>query len=250
MMMRRRSWITLLCWMLSCLMQTSVQAADPAWQLRKGDRISYIGNTLADRMQHSAWLETYIHAIYPELDITFRNLGYSGDELKVRQREENFGSPDQWLEKTKANVVFCFFGYNEALRGPAALDGFRKDLADTIDGMLKQKYDGESPPRLVFFSPIAHENLKSPNLPDGSANNEKLAIYTDAMRDVCKAKSVTFVDLFTPTRELYTAAEKPLTMNGIHLLDHGDRAVANVIAKELFGVTKLTKDEKELERLR
>jgi len=210
---------------------TLAQAADPALQLRKGDRISYIGNTLADRMQHSAWLETSIHAIYPELDLTFRNLGYSGDELKVRQREENFGSPDQWLTKTKANVIFCFFGYNEALRGEPALAGFRKDLAETIDGMLGQKYDGESTPRLVFFSPIAHENLKNPNLPDGSANNQKLAIYTEAMREVCKSKNVLFVDLFAPTQKLYASADKPLTMNGIHLLDHGDRAVANLIVK-------------------
>ena len=229
---------------------SSAQAAEPLLQLRKGDRISYIGNTLADRMQHSAWLESYIHAIYPELDLTFRNLGYSGDELKLRQREENFGSPDQWLTKNKATVVFCFFGYNEALRGAPALAGFRKDLAETIDGMLSQKYDGEASPRLVFFSPIAHENLKNPNLPDGSANNEKLAIYTQAMQEVCKVKEVLFVDLFVPTQKLYTAADKPLTMNGIHLLDHGDRSVANVIVKDLFGVTKIAKDEKDLERLR
>jgi len=230
--------------------QYSAMAAEPTLQLRKGDRISYIGNTLADRMQHSAWLETYIHALYPELDITFRNLGYSGDELKLRQREENFGSPDEWLAKTKATVIFCFFGYNEALRGAPALEGFRKDLAETIDGMRGQKYDGEAPPRLVFFSPIAHENLKNPNLPDGSANNEKLAIYTKAMQEVCKAKGVLFVDLFTPTQKLYATADKPLTMNGIHLLDHGDRAVANVIVKELFGVAKIEKHEQELERLR
>lgn len=249
-MTRRRVSITALVLTSICLLQTSAQAAEPALQLKKGDRISYIGNTLADRMQHAAWLETYIAALYPDLDLTFRNLGYSGDELKLRQREENFGSPDQWLEKTKATVVFCFFGYNEALRGAPALEGFRKDLAETIDGMLKQKYDGKASPRLVFFSPIAHENLKNPNLPDGSANNEKLALYTKAMQEVCKAKGVLFVDLFVPTQKLYATAEKPLTMNGIHLLDHGDRAVANVIVNELFGATKVQKDEKEPERLR
>ena len=170
--------------------------------------------------------------------------------MKLRQREENFGSPDQWLTKNKATVVFCFFGYNEALRGAPALAGFRKDLAETIDGMLAQKYDGEAAPRLVFFSPIAHENLKNPNLPDGSANNAKLAIYAQAMQEVCQAKGVSFVDLFAPTQKLYAAADKPLTMNGIHLLDHGDRAVANVIVQELFGVTRIEKGEQELERLR
>ena len=249
-MRRNTALATVLTMTLMVGLQSPVMAAEPALQLKKGDRIAYIGNTLADRMQHSAWLETYLYALYPELDLTFRNLGFSGDELKLRQREENFGSPDQWLAKTRANVIFCFFGYNEALRGVPALEGFRKDLAETIDGMLGQKYDGETKPQLVFFSPIAHENLKSPNLPDGSANNEKLAIYTKAMQDVCKAKGIPFVDLFSATQKLYAAADKPLTINGIHLHDHGDRAVANVIVKELSGVTTINKDEKELERLR
>ncbi len=227
-----------------------VGAAEPALKLKQGDHISYIGNTLADRMQHAGWLETYIYAAYPELDLTVRNLGFSGDEVKLRPREDNFGSPDEWLSKTKTNVVLAFFGYNEALRGPSGLDGFKKDLAETIDGILAQKYDGESAPRLVFFSPIAHENLKSPNLPDGIANNQKLEQYTNAMAEICKTKGVIFVDLFTATKKLYAAASKPLTLNGIHLLDHGDRAVANVIVKELFGIEKQTKDENELERLR
>ena len=115
------------------------------------------------------------------------------------------------------------------------VDGFKKDLADTIDGMLGQKYNGKSAPQLVFFSPIAHEDLKSPHLPDGSENNKNLSLYTQAMADVCEQKKVLFVDLFHPTQELYRSVDKPLTMNGIHLLDHGNKAVANVIARELFG---------------
>ena len=235
---------------LLALMVSVSMAAEPQLKLRKGDRISYIGNTLADRMQHAAWLETYLHAAYPELELTVRNLGFSGDELKLRPREENFGSPDQWLTKTGSSVVFCFFGYNEALKGDAGLPQFKKDLAETIDGMLAQKYDGEAAPRLVFFSPIAHENLRSPHLPDGTANNEKLAKYTLAMEEVCRSKKVAFVDLFSATKKLYASAEKPLTVNGIHLLDHGDRAVANVIVKELFGIEKQNLPEAELEKIR
>ena len=81
-------------------------------------------------MQHHGWLETYIHAIHPKHDLTFRNLGFPGDEVKTRFRSENFGSPEQWLTKTQADVVFCFFGYNEALRGVAGIVGYRKDLAE------------------------------------------------------------------------------------------------------------------------
>jgi hypothetical protein len=39
----------------------------------------------------------------------------------------------------------------------------------------------------VLFSPIAHEDLKNPDLPDGRENNERLALYTRAMAEVAKA---------------------------------------------------------------
>ena len=250
MLRRTRSWMATVSLAMLAVAAGQASGAEPLLTLKKGDRIAVIGNTLADRMQHSGWLDTACSALHPEHDLVFRHLGFSGDELKTRSREENFGSPDQWLTKAQASVVLCFFGYSEALRGPGGVAGFRNDLAQVIDGMLGQKYDGQSAPRLVFFSPIAHEDLKSPNLPDGSANNANLAEYTAAMREVCAAKGVPFVDLFAPTKQLYAKAAKPLTMNGIHLHEHGDRAVADVIVKELFGATKLPGDEKQLERLR
>jgi putative heme-binding domain-containing protein len=226
------------------------EAQTPPFQLNRGDRIAIIGNTTADRMQHSSWLETYLVSQLPEHDLTFRNLGYPGDELKVRSREENFGSPDEWLTKVRANVVFCFFGYNEALRGEAGLDSFRRDLAEVIDGMRSQKYDGESHPQLVFFSPIAHEDLKSPHLPDGSANNPKLALYTQAMREVCQQKQVRFIDLFKASQRLYESSKTPLTMNGIHLTDDGEKELSRAILPELMPEAKLPSDLGKLEELR
>jgi len=234
---------------LMLLVSTSQSQTLPL-ELKKGDSVAYIGNTTADRMQHSGWLETYLAGMFPELDLTCRNLGYPGDELKLRSREENFGSPDEWLTKVKANVVFCFFGYNEAQRGASGLDKFRADLADTIEGMKSQKYDGLAAPQLVFFSPIAHENLKSPHLPDGSDNNVNLAIYTQAMKQVCQEKKVVFVDLFGPSQRLYASAKQPLTMNGIHLLDHGDQAISQIIVKDLFPGRTLPANNSRLENLR
>ena len=218
-------------------------------QLNKGDHICYIGNTMADRMQHYPWLETYIHALHPNHNLTFRNLGLAGDEVKTRPRADNFGSPDQWLTKCQADVVFGFFGYNEALRGEAGLASFEAELNEMIDGMLAQKYNGKSAPRIVLFSPMAHENLNSPHLPDGSANNKNLALYAKAMEKACVAKGVQFVDLFGPSQQLFAEADEPLTMNGIHLLDHGNQAIAQVIARQLFPQTSLPQ-HKELAKLR
>lgn len=229
---------------------SNCRADEPKLVLEQDDRVAIIGNTLADRMQHDAWLETYIHALHPDLNLVFRNLGYPGDELKTRSREENFGSPDQWLTKTEADVVFCFFGYNESLRGQAGLDGFRSDLAELIDSMRGQKYNGQSAPRLVCFSPLAHENHNSPHLPEGQQNNQNLSLYTEAMRDICNTKSVPFVDLFTPSQSLYAGAGKPLTINGIHLSEDGGRQIAEVIAGQLFGKTKLPMGNDAIAKLR
>src|SRR5262249_39957720 len=161
-----------------------------------------VGNTLADRMQHDGWLETFLHSRFPKHDLVIRNLGFSGDELTLRLRSASFGSPDYWLSSTKADVVFAFFGYNESFAGPPGLDKFKPALADFIKNTLAPKYNGKSAPRLVLFAPIAHEDLHDRNLPDGRENNERLELYTAAMADVARAHRVPFVDLFRLSREL------------------------------------------------
>ena len=144
---------------------------------------------------------------------------------------------------------FAFLDTTKQLRGPEGLAEFKKDLTGLIEQMKNRQYNGDSAPELVFFSPIAHENLETPNLPDGTANNQQLAIYSQAMQEICARQSVGFVDLFQISQRLYQQSEKPLTMNGIHLLDHGNRLVAREIIPQLFGVSDLPTDL-QLARLR
>ncbi len=223
--------------------------AAPELELRKGDRICYIGNTLADRMQHHGWLETLVQTRFPEREIVVRNLGFSADELDVRPRSANFGSPDQHLSHSEADLIFAFFGYNESFAGEEGLSGFRTRLAEFLTKIAEQKYNGESAPRVVLFSPIAHEDLHSPHLPDGSENNRRLALYTSAMAAVAKEHDVRFVDLFSATANLYARAPKPLTINGIHLTEEGNRRLAEIIDGELFGEAP-ARDEASLARVR
>ena len=81
-----------------------------------------------------------IQTRFPGSSSTFRNLGFSGDEVATRLRSKNFGTPDEWLSanpapiggytenrfagiETKADVIFAFFGYNESYAGEAGLRG-------------------------------------------------------------------------------------------------------------------------------
>ena len=189
-------------------------------QLNPGDHVVIIGNTLADRFQHSGWLETYIYAKYPKHGLVFRNLAIAGDEVATRHRPENFGSADDWLKKTQADVIFAFFGFNESFKGEAGLPKFKEELDKFLKGSAAKNYSGKGPPRLVLFSPIANERHQDRNLPDPKRNNTNLAAYAQAMREVAAANGVLFVDLFTPSQQAYAEAAKrgeSLTANGLHL---------------------------------
>jgi putative heme-binding domain-containing protein len=218
-------------------------------ELRQGDHIVFIGNALADRMQHYGWLETLVQARFSEHRLVFRNLGFNGDELTVRLRSAGFGSPDEWLTSTKADEIFAFFGYNESFGGPNGLEKFKKELEEFIKHTLAQKYNGKSPPRIVLFSPIAHENLHDRNLPDGRANNQRLKLYAEAMAEVAKANQIMFVDLFSATQEQYGKTDKRWTINGIHLNEFGDKMLAGIIDQALFGAEQ-HREPAQLEKLR
>ncbi len=258
---------------LALLSLAAISSASAApLELKKGDHICIIGNTLADRTQHDGWLETYIQARFPKHELVFRNLGFSGDEITTRLRSQWFGSPDEWLAgnapcpnpkglvtrigvrdnrfeltNTRADVIFAFFGYNESWAGEAGLPQFKKDLDAWIKHTLSQKYNGKSAPKLVFFSSIAFEDLQTPNLPDGREINKRLEMYTKAMAEAAKANDVPFVDLFKHTSEAHK--QHPLTINGIHATEYGNKLIAGYSDYALFGQAP-KHDVKELERLR
>ncbi|QTN33314.1 c-type cytochrome [Akkermansiaceae bacterium] len=216
--------------------------------LQKGDTVCLIGNGLADRMQHDGWVETAIQAALPDQNLAFRNLAFTGDTVTSRPRNKGFASPEEYLTLCKADVVFVLFGYNESFAGEAGLSKFKADLGAMIDKYRGIKFNGESAPRFVLFSPIAHENLNTPILPDGRANNVNLALYTGAIHQVADEKKVAFVDLFSATLGIYEKTDAPLTLNGVHLLPEGNRRLGEVIASALSG--KETKATPALEPLR
>ncbi|MCH8333851.1 dehydrogenase, partial [Candidatus Sumerlaeota bacterium] len=219
-------------------------------ELKKGDHISIVGNALADRMQHSGYLEALIYSSFPSHDLVFRNLGFSGDELNVRLRSEGFGSPDDWLSRAETDVVLAFFGYNESFQGPEGLDGFRSDLARFITSTLSKEYNGEGPPRIVLFSPIAAEKHPDPNFPDADRLNLNVKLYSEAMAEVAREHGVPFVDLYAISWEAYATASEPLTFNGVHLKDSGYAALASAMFEALIGGQAPEAEGADYERLR
>jgi len=218
------------------------QGGNHALTLRPRDRIVLLGNTLAERMQLFNHFETLLATRFPDLHLTVRNLGWSGDTVALQPRPLNFGTTPTHLYRQKADVILAFFGLNESFGGEAGLGQFEQELTAYLRANLAAQYNGTSPPRLVLVSPIAHERLARLTRVDVDARNRALARYTEAMGRISGQQGVTFVDLFTPTLALMAEADSPaspkrggggLTINGIHLNEDGDRIVAGLLLAAL-----------------
>lgn len=202
---------------------------------QKGDVVAILGNGLADRMQHDGWLETLLQAELVDQHVRFRNMSASGDRVNHYPRSAGQMSMSAYLQQVKPTVVFAFFGYNESFDTKPA--DYKQQLLDFVKKTRGAKPDGKDFPRIVLFSPIAHEDTHNPNVPDGRAHNVRLAAYTRATAAAAKEAGVAFVNLFHPSLELYGKSEQPLTINGVHLSEEGNRQLAEVIARQLLGET-------------
>ncbi|MDA0700360.1 MAG: GDSL-type esterase/lipase family protein, partial [bacterium] len=205
---------------------------DPKFAFMKGDTVAVVGNGLADRMQHEAWTETLLVDQHRDLDLRFRNLSITGDRINKFPRSSGFTPLEKYMMLVKPDVIFAMFGYNESF------DMSPEAYAAELEKFVAQ-YRGLQPsgkiPRIVLFSPIAHEDIGDRNLPNGVSNNKRLAAITAATKQAAEKAGVTFVDLYNPTKALYRINAEPLTINGIHLNALGDKLVAEVIAEQLSG---------------
>src|SRR5271156_6699507 len=98
---------------------TRARADEPAkLELKKGDRIILIGNTLAERMQYFGNFETLLQSRFPDLNLVFHDLGWSADEITLRPRSDKFKDHGHTLEDEKPDVIIAAFGFNESFAGP------------------------------------------------------------------------------------------------------------------------------------
>jgi len=208
-------------------------AAEPPLTLKPHDRVMLVGNTLAERQQLFNHFETSLLTRFPELELTIRNLGWSADTPALQPRPLNFGDTATHLTAQRADVILAFFGLNESFAGEAGVAAFERDLEAWVTLHRAARYNGTSPPRIVLVSPIAQERLKRLVHVDVEARNRELARYTDAMRRLAARLQVPFVDVFTPMRTAMAASPEPLTINGIHLNETGDRVFAGILMTAL-----------------
>lgn len=235
---------------------SAAQAKPPKpFVLKDGDRVVWIGNTLAEREQRYGYWETALHAAYPTANFTVRNLGWSGDTVWGEARA-GFDPPAKGYERLisltkelKPTVILVSYGTNESFAGPDGVARFNAGLMKLLDDLKGTEA------RFVLMSPVPFE--KAAGGPDpwaapegGLAKNEVLRKYAAAVYDAADRRNDRFVDLFTHlARHERRSRDTRFTDNGIHLTADGYRATIPDLLAE-FGLPDEGQDWDRLDALR
>ena len=214
---------------LLCLF--SACGADPVkFSLADGDRVAFVGNTFTERDQYSSYFETLLSARYFDRNITFRNLGWSGDTVWGAARavfgspQDGFNSLNKAVGEFKPTCIIVCYGMSESFEGESGLSDYLQQLDKMLDMLAK------TGKKIVMISPIKHENLGAP-LPDPTEHNKNLRLYIDATKKVADQRGYLFVDLYELLGE--GDAKAHFTDNGIHLTSFGYWRAALALEKGL-----------------
>lgn len=206
------------------------------FDLRDGDRVVYLGDTLIEREQYHGWLDVMFASRYPDLDITFRNLGWAGDTPDGKSRlslsllqagkepaDEGWRQLVKQLEEAKPTVVVLGYGMASALDTKTGLREFKS----AYENLIAKIRDISPNVRIVTTGPIVHD--------------ETVAHYSEVIASIATAQDSPFIDLQSlkvgrafSSAEALAKEERP-TSNGIHLNAAGYRAFAEHFEMQLFG---------------
>lgn len=223
-----------------------VDAHAEEFTLHDNERIVFLGDGLIEQAQYSGWIEVGLTTAFPDQNLTFRNLGWSGDTpagdsrfgLSLLQAgrepaDEGWQQLKKQLELTAPTVLVLGYGTSSMLTGDDGL----KTFVSQYDSLLAAAREISPQVRFVFLSPLAVFQAT----PD---QDRRLQQYAGAIRKLAEQNDAPFVDL------TQTALSGYLRKDPIHLNDDGYRAIAFEITNTLDLPSSNWQTSKHTEALR
>lgn len=176
--------------------------------LRKGDRLAIIGDSITEQKMYSRLIETYLTACWPELQITARQYGWSGEKADGFLRRM-----DQDCLRFDPTIATLCYGMNDARYRPFDVtngDWYRDHCTAVV---RKLKSAGA---RVVLGSPGCSGKIASwVRSRSGTLDEHNLNLC--ALRDIgiaiAQSENVRFADIFWPMYQAQVFAPQKYAAN-------------------------------------
>lgn len=152
--MHLRDHVPLVLGLIGSLFVLELAAAAEPFRLHDGDRVVLLGGTFVEREGQFGDLETALTLAYPDSNITFRNLGWSGDTVWAESRgifdppAAGYQRMIELVKELKPTVILLAYGQNESFAGASGLPAFIKQYEKLCDDLASTQA------RLVFLTPL------------------------------------------------------------------------------------------------
>jgi hypothetical protein len=174
-------------------------------------------------------LELALTTRWPDKKVTFRNIGWEGDNVFGQARSHFTNPPTAYetlmLQITNANptIIFIAYGGVEAQEGEAGQEKFKDGLNKLLD-----KTD-ELGAKAILLSPIpVLSGIPADIL---ATRNKDLQLYSKVIADVANIRGKQFVDMYNPVAEFQKQTK--ISEDGIHLNEAGYYLLATALEKSL-----------------
>jgi hypothetical protein len=91
-------------------------------EFQDGERIAFVGNSTAERLDMFGTFETLLHQRFPGKRLVVRNFARPADEVTKRDRGGDYTKLDDPIAAFGADTYLLFFGFNESFAGSAAAE--------------------------------------------------------------------------------------------------------------------------------
>jgi putative heme-binding domain-containing protein len=204
----------------------------------RGERIAFVGNSLAEKMNLYGHFEAKLHVAFPDKELVVRNFARPADEVTVRQRPGNYALLDDPLYHFSPDTVFCFFGFNESYAGESQTEGFVRSYVSFVEQFAERytRDDTGSKVRFVLVAPIAFEDTHDPLLPESGPINQRISAYSKAHLEVAALTGWPVVELFEETKAAFDTQQGcQYTLAGFQVNAKGAALVADILSEKLLG---------------
>src|SRR5262249_10459067 len=210
-------------------------AVGAEFEFKDGDRVVLIGSTLIEREQRYGYWEAALTAANPDKNITFRNLGWSGDTVWGEARAgfetpaEGYKRLIEHVKAEKPTVIIVGYGTNESFAGKEGLPKFKEQLKKLLDDLAVTKA------RMVLLAPMTMFKMPPP-LPYVEKANVNLSLYGEAVKGEAQRRGLLFVDLSSVFSIPLLDKNDPITLltdNGLHLASYGYVLTGSLLAGQL-----------------
>jgi hypothetical protein len=192
----------------------------------------FLGKTLIEREQKYGYWELMLTMAWPERNVTFRNLGWSGDTVWGESRA-GFGTPAdgfqalvEQVNAAQPTVIFVGYGNVEAFDGEAGLPRFVEGFNKLLDELEKTKA------RIAILAPLRPDDAK---VFPGNFDEYRMSVnkYAAKLAELAAQREYLFVDWQRPRARNYGTDQQQFDTDGIQLTEGGYVSSAGTLGDSL-----------------